>query len=184
MLIMCQVLLEVLYTYCLIYPQLKLVLSLTLFYEIYRSLLKLMSIELVMPSNHIFLCCPFLLLPSIFLSIRVFSNELALRIRYQIIGDLAPIFPMNIQDWFPLGLTGLSSSKSKGLSRVFSSTTIWKHQFLGPLAFFIVHLSPPYMTTGKTIAWTVHTFVGKVISLLFNMLSRFVIAFLPRSKCF
>ena len=69
---------------------------------------------------------------------------------------------------------------SKGLSRVFSNTTVQKHQFFGASAFFIVQLSHPYMTTGKTIALT---FVGKVMSLLFNMLSKFFIAFLPRSKC-
>ena len=72
-----------------------------------------------MTSNHLILCCPFLLLPSIFPSIRGFSNEWALQ----------SLLPMNIQDWFPLGMTGLISLLSKGLSRVFSSTTVWKHQF-------------------------------------------------------
>ena len=91
----------------------------------------------------------------------------------------ASVLPMNIQGWFPLGLTGLISLLSKGLSRVFSNTTVQKHQFFG--TFFIVQLSHPYMTTGKTIALTRRTFVDKVMSLLF-MLSRFVIAFLPRSK--
>ena len=90
-------------------------------------------------------------------------------------------FPMCIQGWFLLGLTGLTSLLSKGLSRVFSSTTIQKHQFFSS-AFFMVQLSYTYMTTGKTIAVTRWTFVGKVMSLLFNMLSRFVTAFLPRSK--
>ena len=85
---------------------------------------------------------------------------------------------MNIQDWFPLGLTGLISLLSKGLSWVFSSTTVWKHQILWHSAFFMIQLSHPYMTTGKTIAWTRWTFVGRVISLLFNMLFRLVIAFL------
>ena len=94
----------------------------------------------------------------------------------------APVPPMNIQDWFPLGLTGWISLQSKGLSRVFSNTTIQKHQFLG-IAFVIVQLSYLYMTIGKTIALTRQTFVGKVMSLLFNVLSRLVIAFLPRSKC-
>ena len=92
-----------------------------------QSLLKLMSIELVMPSNYLILCCPFLLLPSIFPSIRVFSIESG----GQIIGASASVLSMNIQDWFPLGLTGLISLLSKGLSRVFSSTTIQKHQFFG-----------------------------------------------------
>ena len=90
--------------------------------------------------------------------------------------------PMNIQDWFPLGWTGWISLQSKGLSRVFSDTTVQKHQFFGAQFFFIVQLSHPYMTTGKTIALTKWTFVGKVMSLLFNMLSRLVIAFLPRNK--
>ena len=94
----------------------------------------------------------------------------------------ALVLPMNIQDWFPLGWTGWISLQSKGLSRVFN-TTVQKHQFFGAKLFFIVQLSHPYMTTGKTIALTRRTFVGKVISLIFNMLSRLVIAFLPRSKC-
>ena len=80
------------------------------------SLLKLMSTELVMPSNHLILCCPLLLLPSIFCSIRVFSNESALCIRWPSIGASASVFQMNIQDWFPLGLTSLISLQSKGLS--------------------------------------------------------------------
>ena len=93
----------------------------------------------------------------------------------------ASVLPMNIQDWFPLGLTGLISLQSKGLSRVFSNTTVQKHQFFGT-QFSLWSNSHPYMTTGKTIALTRWTFVSKVMSLLFNMLSRFVIAFLPRSK--
>ena len=87
------------------------------------------------------------------------------------------VLPMNIQDWFPLGLTGLIFVQSKGLSRVFYNTTVQKHS-----AFFMIQLSHPNMTPGKTIALTRWTFVGKVISLLFNMLSRVVIAFLPRSN--
>ena len=90
---------------------------------------------------------------------------------------------MNIQGWCPLGLTGLISLQSKGLSRVFSSTTIWKHQFFGVHSSLWSNSHIWYMKTGKTIALTRWTFVGKVMSLLFNMLSRFVIAFLPRSKC-
>ena len=94
----------------------------------------------------------------------------------------ASVLPMNTQDWFPLGLIGLISLQSKGLSRVFSSTTIQKHQILWRSAFFMAQFLDPYMTTGKTIALTTWTFVSKVMSLLFNTLSRFVIAFLPRSK--
>ena len=93
------------------------------------------------------------------------------------------VLPINIQDWFPLGWTGWISLQSKGLSRVFSNTTVQKHQFLSAqLSLFIVQLSHLYVTTGKTIALTRCTFVDKVMSLLFNMLSRLVITF-PRSKC-
>ena len=88
---------------------------------------------------------------------------------------------MNIQDGFPLELTGWVSLQSRALSSVFSNTTVQKHQ-LWHSAFFTVQLSHPYMTTGKTIALTRRTFFGKVMSLLFNLLSRLVITFLPRSK--
>ena len=93
----------------------------------------------------------------------------------------ASVLPMNIQSWFPLRCTGLIFLLSKGLSRVFSSTTVWRHQFFRHSAFFIVQLSHPYMTTGKTTVLTTWTFVGKVMSLLLNMRPRFVIAILPRS---
>ena len=93
------------------------------------------------------------------------------------------VLPMNIQDWFPLGWTSLISLLSKRLARVFSNTTVWNHQFFGTQPSFMVQFSHPYMATGKTIALTRRTFVGKVMSLLFNMLSSFVIAFLPRNKC-
>ena len=122
----------------------------------------------------------------------VFSNESALCIASggQIIGASASasIFPMNIQGWFPLELTGLISLQSKGLSRL-EGTLKSLHQHLNLKAsvlqcsaFFVVQLSHPYMTTGKTIALTTWTFLGKVMSLLFNMSSLFVIALLPRSK--
>ena len=88
----------------------------------------------------------------------------------------ASVFPMNIQHWFPLRWTSWISLLSKGLSRVFSSTIIQKHQFFG-VQVFMVQLSHPYMTTGKTIALTRWTFVGRVLSLLFNKLSRLVITF-------
>ena len=98
----------------------------------------------------------------------------------------ASVLPMNIQGLFPSGLTGLISLLSKGLSRVFSSTTVGRHQFFGAQPFLWsdshIHLLHPYMTTGKTIALNIWAFVGKVISLLFNMLSRFVLAFLSKSK--
>ena len=97
------------------------------------SLLKLMSIKSVMPSNHLILCCPLLLLPSIFLSIRVFPSESVLHIRWPNIGvsASASVLPMNVQDWFPLGWTGWITLQSKGLSRVFSNTTVQKLQFFG-----------------------------------------------------
>ena len=97
------------------------------------------------------------------------------------VSALASVLPMNIQDWFPLGWTGWISLQSKGLSRVFSNTTAQKHQILWR-STFLVQLSHPYMTARKTIDLTRWTFVGKVISLLLNMLSRSVITFLPRSK--
>ena len=94
-----------------------------------QSLLKLMFIELVMSSNHLILCHPLPLLPSIFPSIRVFPNESVLRIRWPSIrvSASASVLPMNIQDWFPLGWTGWISLQSKGPSRVFSNTTVQKH---------------------------------------------------------
>ena len=116
----------------------------SLSFTISQSLLKLTSIELVMPSNHLILCRSLLLLPSIFPSIRVFSNELALRIRGWSTGvsASASVLPMNIQGWFSLGLTGLISLQYKGLSRVFTSTTIWKHQFfcVQPSLWSISHI--------------------------------------------
>ena len=148
-----------------------------------RSLLKLISTESVLPSNHLILCYPLLLLPSIFPSIRVFSKEFFASDGQSIgVSASAPVLPLTIQDWFPLGLTGLIL-QSKGLSRVFSNTTVQKHQFFTvSSAFFTGQLSHPYMTTGKTVALTRWTFVGKVMSLLFHMLSRLVITFHPRSK--
>ena len=112
-----------------------------------RDLLKLMSIESVMPYNHLILCHPILLLPSIFLSIRVFSIESVLPNSCQNIGDSvsASVLKMNIQDWFPLGWTGLISLQSKGLSRVFSKTTVQK------LQFFSVQLSLLYSPTLTSI---------------------------------
>ena len=94
----------------------------------------------------------------------------------------ASVLPMNIQGCFPLGLTRLIFLQSKTLSRVFSNTTVQKHQFFGTQPSLLVQLSHPYMTTGKTIALTIWTFIDKVMSLVFNMLSRLVIAFLPKSK--
>ena len=131
-----------------------------------------------MLSNHLILCCPLLLLPSIFSSIsQLFTSG------GQSIGTStsASVLPVYIQDWFPLELTGLTSLQFKGLSRVFSKPHFKSINSL-VLSFLYVQLSHPYVTTGKTIALTRQTFVGKVMFLLFNMLSGLVIAFLPRSK--
>ena len=147
-----------------------------------RSLLKIMPIESVMASNHLILSHPLLFLPSIFPSIRVFSNELVLRIRWPKFWPSASVLPMNIQDWFPLGWTGWISLQSKGLSRVFSNTTVQKHRFFSA-QLSLWSNSHIHVNTGKMIALTRWTFVGKLMSLLFNMLSRLVITFLPRSKC-
>ena len=154
------------------------------------SLLKLMSIGSVMPFNHLILCHPLLLLPSIFPNIRVFSNESALLIRCQSTEASASasalVLLMNIQYWFPLGLTGLMSLQSKefkildSLLQHHSS----KASVLWCSAFFMVQLSHPYMTTGKTIALNIWNFVSKVISLLFNMLPRLVINFLQVASVF
>ena len=103
----------------------------SLSFTISQNLLKLMFIESVIPSKHLVLCHPLLLLPLIFPSTRVFSNESALCIRWPNIGASASVLPMNIQDIFPLGLTDLASLQSKGPSRVFCNTTVQKHQFFG-----------------------------------------------------
>ena len=147
-------------------------------------LLRFMSIESIILSNHRILCHSLLLLLTIFPQHQVFSNKLALSIEWPKYCNFSfSISPSNeYSGWFPLELTGLISLKSKGLSRVFSSITIQKHQFFDS-AFFMVKLSDPNMATGRTIAWTIWSFVGKVMSLLFNMLSRLVIAIFPSRKC-
>ena len=143
-----------------------------------------MSIELVMLSNHLILCRPLLLLPSVFLSIRVFSNESALCIKqtnyWSFSFNISPSseHPGLISfrmDW--LGLCPVQGTLKSLLQNHSSKASILQHS-----AFFIVQLSHPYMTTGKTIALTKWTFVDKVMSLLFNMPSKLVIPFLPRSK--
>ena len=142
-----------------------------------QSLLKLMFIELVMPSNHLILCRPLLILPSIFPSIRVFSKESVLRISGQSTG--ASALSMNIQDWFPWGLTGLISLQSKGLSSFLQHHNL-KPSVLWCSDVFMITLSHPYMTTGKTIAFCIQTFVIKVMALLF--LSIFVRVVFPRNN--
>ena len=143
-----------------------------------------MSIELVVSSNHLILCHPLLLPPSVFPSIRVFSNRSAHCIRWQSIGLSAStsVLPMNIQDRFPLGWTGWISLQCKTLKRLLHHYSS-KASILQRSDFLVVQLSHPYMTTGKAIDLNKWTFVGKVMSLLFNMLSRLVITLLPRSKC-
>ena len=142
-----------------------------------------MSIELVMWSNHFILCRPLLLLPSISARIRVFSSASVLHIRWPKYWSFS--FRISTSNEYsgpiPLGLTDLISFLSKGLSRVFSNTTVQKHNSLALDILYSPTLTS-YMTTGKTIALTRWTFVGKVMSLLFNMLSRLVIVFLPRNK--
>ena len=137
-----------------------------------------------MPSNHLILCHPLLLLPSIFPSIRVFSNESILRIKWQKYwGFSFSISPSNEysglisfrMDWLDLLVV-------QGTLKSFLQHYSSKASILHCSAFFIVQLSHPYMTTGKTIALTRRTFVGKVMSLLFNMLPKLVMTFLPRSK--
>ena len=149
-----------------------------------QSRLKLMSIELMMPSNHLVLCCPLLLLPSIFPSIRVFFDESALHIRWSKYWSFSfSISPSNEYtgsisfriDWFDLPAVQ-ETLKSLSHHNSLKASILWHS------AFFMVQLSHLYMTIGKTIALIIWTFVGKVMSLLFNMLSRLVIAFLPRSK--
>ena len=142
---------------------------------------QLMSLESVMSSNHLILGHPLLFLTSVFPSIRVFPVSRLFTSGGQSVGASSSVLPMNIQGWFPLGLTGWICLLSKGLLRVFSSTTVWKYQ-LFLLSLLYGPTFTPYMTTGKTIALTMWIFVSKVMSLLFNTLSRFVIAFLPRSK--
>ena len=143
-----------------------------------------MTIESVMPSNRLILCHPLLLLPSIFPSIRVLSNESALCIRWLKYWSFSfNISPSNEQPglisfrmyWFDL--LAVQGTLKSLLQQHSSKASILQH-----LAFFIVQLSHPYMTTGKTIALTRRTFVDKVMSLLFHMLSRLVITFLPRGK--
>ena len=149
-----------------------------------QSLLKLMSIKSVMPFNHL-LCHPLLFLPSIFPSIRVFFSESVLRIRWPKDWSFSfSISPSNEysglifsrMDW--LDLLAVQGTLKSLLQHHSSKASILWHS-----AFFVVQLSHPYMTTERIIALTRRTFVGEVVSLLCNMLSRLVLAFLPRSKC-
>ena len=148
------------------------------------NLLKFMSIDLVMPFIHLILYCPLLLLPSIFPKIRVISNKLTLCIRWPKYWSFSfSIIPSKEHpglisfrmDW--LDLLAVQGTLKSLLQHHSSKASILQHS-----AFFLVQLSHSYLTTGKTVALSMWIFVGKVMSLLFNMLSRFIIAFLPRSK--
>ena len=147
-----------------------------------RSFLKIMSFELVMPSNHLILCHPLLLPPPTFPRIRVFSKESALCVRWPKYWSFS-ISPSNEYSWLissrmdSLDLLAVRGTLKSLLQHYSSKPSILQHS-----ALFTVQLSHPYMTTEKTRDLTRQTFVGKVISLFFNMLSRFIIAFLPRSK--
>ena len=142
-----------------------------------------MSIELVMPSDHFILCCPFLLLPSIFPSIRVFSNE-SVHIRWPKYWSFSfSISPSNeYSGLISFSIDGLDLPAVQGTLKSLLQHHSLKASVLQCSALFMVQISHPYMTTGKTITLTRWTFVGKVMSLLFNMLSRVVITFLSRSK--
>ena len=151
-------------------------------FTISRSLLKLTSIELVMPSNYLIFCLPLLLLPSVFPSIRVFSNESALCLRWPKYWSFSfSTSPSNVysglvsfrMDWFYL-LAVQRTLKSLLQHHSSKASVLWHS------AFFMVQLSYLYMTIGKTVDLTIQTFVGKVMSLPLNMLSRFIITSLPR----
>ena len=150
-----------------------------------QSLLKLMSIEPMTPSSHLILCCPLLLLPSVFPSIRIFSSESPLCIRWPKYWSFSfNINPSNeYSGLISLRIDWLYLLQPKGTLRSLLQHHSSKASVILHSAFFMVHLSHPYMTTGKTIALTRWTFTSIVMSLLFNMLSRLVITFLPRNEC-
>ena len=150
-----------------------------------KSLLKLMSIQLVIPSNHLILCHPLLLLPAILPSTRVFPNESVLRITWPKYWSFS--FSLSPSNEYS-GLISFRTDKLDLLAIQGTLKSLLQHHSSKALilrcsAFFMAQLSHSYMTSGKTIALTRQTFVSKVISLLFNILSWFVIAFLPRSIC-
>ena len=143
-----------------------------------------MSIELVMLSNRLTLCQPLLFLPSIFHSIRVFPNESAVRLRWSKYWSFSfSISPFKEYSWLiSFKINWFDLLAFQGTLKSLFQCHSWKASILQHSAFFIVQLSHPYMTTGKTIALTTKTFVDKVMSLLFNTVSRFVTTFLPRSN--
>ena len=151
-------------------------------FTVFWSLLKPMSFESLMPSNHLILCCPLLLLPSIFPNIRLFSNQSTLLMRWSKYWNFSfSISPSNeYSGLISLRMDWLELLEVQGSLKSFLQNHSAKASILRCSAFLMVQLSHPYMTIGKISS---RTFVGKVMSLLFNMLSRLVIAFLPRSKC-
>jgi len=155
----------------------------SLSFTISWSLLKLTSTESMMPSNHLILCCPLFHVPSIFPSIRIFSSESALHIRWPEYWRFSFTICSSSEYLvcFPLVLTGWISLQSKGLSRVIASTTVWKHQFFGTQTslWFNSHICT--WLPGKLYLWLDRRFLAKWF--LVNMLLNFVIAFLPKSKC-
>ena len=146
-----------------------------------QSLLKLMSIESVMPPNHLILCYPFSSYPQSFPASSSYPTTQFFSSGGQSVGASASVLPITIQEWFPLGLTGLISCYPRDPQES-SPAPSFKASILRHSAFFKVHVSHPYLTTGKNIALTRWTLVSQVMSLLFSMLPRFVIVFLPRSK--
>ena len=151
----------------------------SLFFTISQSLLKLMSIESVMPSNHLILSpSP----PAL-----SFSQHWGLFQWVSSLHQMAKILELQLQHqsfqgWFPLGLSGLISLLSKGLSRVFSNTMVQRHQFFSTQPVYCPALTSPYMTIGKAVSLVIWMFVGKVMSLLFNMLSRFCHCFSSKEQ--
>ena len=149
-----------------------------------QSLLNLMSIESMMPSNHLIFCHPFLHLPSIFPSIRVFSNKAVVHVRWPRYWSFSFSSSNEYSGLISFGIDWLDLIAVQGTLKSFLKHHSSKASILQCSTFFIVQLSHPYMTFGKSIPLTRRAFVGKVIVfLLFNMLSRLVIAFLPGSKC-
>ena len=149
------------------------------------ELAQTMSIESLMPSNHSILCCPLLFMPSIFPSIKVFSSEWALCIRWPKYWSFSfSISPSNeYSELISFRINWFDFLAAQGTLKSLLQHHSLKASILRRSALLMIQLSHLYMTTGKTITLTIQTFVGKVMSLLFNMLSRLVIAFLPRSKC-
>ena len=153
-------------------------------FPVSQSLLKLMSIESVKPSNHLILCLPLLLLPSIFPGSRVFSNESSLGIRWPKDWSISISSSNEYSGLISFRIDRLNLLAVQGTLKSLLQYHISKASILQCSAFFMVKLSHPYMTTGKTIALTRRTFVSKVMSLLFNMLSRFIIAFFQGASVF